>query len=158
MKDYSLIQQHLKSYVEISANLRSVGILRNKKDFTSQVGEWLVAELYDGTFAESSTQKDWDIKVGNDLYIKVKAHAKEFSNSTRWTKIKYGSGSKISELIIVVFTHDYKLKEFYKLPWSIALTKISESKAKKVIRWNHISEFKIEFKSLPKQDLVNLFV
>ena len=158
MKDYSLIHQHLKSYIEISANLKSVGILRNKKDFTSQVGEWLVSELYDGTFAESSTQKDWDIKVGNDFFIQVKAHAKAIDNPNRWTEIKYGSDAKISELIIIVFTHDYKLKEFYKLPWKIAQTKISEDKTRRLIRWNHISEFKVEFKSLPKQNLVKLFL
>lgn len=64
MKDYSLIAEHLKSFSESFRNLKSVGIIRNKKDFTCQLGEWLVSEIYDGVYAESSIQKDWDIRIG----------------------------------------------------------------------------------------------
>ena len=158
MKDYSLTHTHIKSYIENLERLKEVGVLQNKKDFTSQIGEWLVAELYDGVRSESSTQKDWDIKVGNDFFIQVKAHAKAIGNNNRWTEIKYEKDAKINELNIIVFTHDYKLKELYKIPWSLALAKIKIYKAKRLIYWNHITEFKINFKSLPKQELVKLFL
>lgn len=100
-----------------------MGVIRNKKDFTSQLGEWLVAELYGGISAESSSQKDWDVKVGADLFIQVKTHAKAIGNNNRWTGIKYKKDAQINELVIIVFTHDYKLREFYKIPWNLAVQK-----------------------------------
>lgn len=157
MKDYSLTHKHLKSYIRNLEKLKSDGIIRNKKDFTSQVGEWFVAELYDGTFAERSIQKDWDIRIGKDYFIQVKAHAKAIGNPNRWTGIKYSSKANINELIIIIFTHDYKLKEFYRVPWIEAQTRITEDKSRRLIRWNRLKEFKVDIMTLPKQELVQLF-
>ncbi len=45
--------------------LRDEGILINKKDFTCQIGEWVVEMLYEGKRATSGIQKGWDVDVAN---------------------------------------------------------------------------------------------
>ena len=161
MKDYSLINIHLKSYIENWGNLKQVGIIRSKKDFTSQIGEWLVAEMFDGVIAEKHNQIDWDIRTSDGRQIQVKCHAKEKENNNRFTYIKKNPTERVDELIIVVFTEDYKLKEFYQAPWeeAQALIKITGvTKKKEEISWNDLKRFKIPIDKLPKLNLVALFL
>src|ERR1700735_2371695 len=99
----------LVNFFEAMEALRREGVLINKKDFTCQIGEWLVEMIYDGKRAQSAIQKGWDINA-NGKYIQVKAHAKAENNNSRRTKIDKNSAEKIDELIIVVFTPNYKLK------------------------------------------------
>ena len=87
--------------------LRDEGILINKKDFTCQIGEWLVAMLYDGKRATSGIQKGWDVDVMG-THIQVKAHAKVETNSAKFSAVDKDSTERIDELVIVVFTFDYK--------------------------------------------------
>lgn len=54
------MSESIKKYVQIIAELRDANILTNKKDFTGQIGEWLVAQLYNGKRATSANQKGWD--------------------------------------------------------------------------------------------------
>ncbi len=140
--------------------LRNEGILINKKDFTCQIGEWLVEMLCDGKRATSGIQKGWDVDV-NGKHIQVKAHAKAEGNKNRWSAVDKDSTERIDELIIVVFTFDYKLKEFFRVPWLDALPHIN-SRGKKnprfEINWNAIKEFKIDLKTLPSQDIISLFL
>lgn len=149
----------LDDFYKSLKKLREEGILTNKKDFTGQIGEWLVAELYQGKRAESSIQKGWDIDV-NGKHIQVKTHAKATTNKNRWSGVKKDSPEKIDELIIVVFTHDYKLKEFYKAPWSKAKPLIKmrgKKKTKPEITWNSLKNYRVEIDDLPKQEVVKLF-
>lgn len=156
IKENINIEAALKAFLQALSELRELKVITNKKDFTCQVGEWLVAMLFGGERAISGIQKDWDIKVG-EKYIQVKAHAKASTTKAKWSAIKYSSDAQIDELVIVVFTHDYKLKSFYKIPWSIALKRIKRNKDRDVIYWEHQKDFEIEIDNLPKQDLVRLF-
>ena len=65
MKNYKRVDRALRNYINSLKELGELGIATSKKDFTSQIGEWFVSELYDGHRAESANQKDWDIKIGN---------------------------------------------------------------------------------------------
>jgi hypothetical protein len=156
MADYSQIGQVLKMHLTSLRDLERLGVTTNKKDFTSQIGEWFVSELYDGQRATSGIQKDWDIMVG-EKYIQVKTHSKAATTTARWTAVKYNEEAKIDEIITVVFTPDYKLREFYKTPWTEALKLIRRQKDRDVLNWDDQIRFKISIEKLPKQDLVSLF-
>lgn len=156
MTDYNQIGQVLKKHLASLRELENLGVTKNKKDFTSQIGEWFVSELYGGQRAKSGIQKDWDIQL-NNKYIQVKTHSKAATTTARWTAIKHNKEAKIDELITVIFTPDYKLKEFYRTPWTEALKLIRRQKNRDVISWDDQNKFKISIDSLPKQDLVSLF-
>lgn len=156
MDQYIKIDIALKKLHESYAELKDFGVLINKKDFTCQIGEWLIANLYDGERSTNGIQKDWDIKVG-EKKIQVKAHSKAANNSASWSAVKNSANAQIDELIIVVFFEDYKLKALYKLNWQVALLKIRRSGNRDVINWRDIEEYKIPIANLPKQHLIKLF-
>ena len=157
MNEFERVEIALKNFHKSMADLKDLDVLINKKDFTCQIGEWLVASLYDGERSTNGIQKDWDIKVG-EKNVQVKTHAKASTNSASWTAVKNDVNADVDELIIVVFYEDYKLKAFYKLPWQIALRKNKRSGGREVINWRDIEEFKIAKENLPKQQLVKLFI
>ncbi|RYX98708.1 hypothetical protein EON78_04910 [bacterium] len=142
MIDYLTAGKLLKNYFGALKDLKDAGITSNKKDFTSQIGEWFVSELYGGVKATNSIQKDWDIMLG-EKKIQVKTHAKSITNFNRKTPIKFNNEAKIDELIIIIFTEDYNLKEFYKVPWLDALPLIKRNKGADIIHWDHLHKFKI---------------
>lgn len=156
MSNYEEIQNALLNYLKALRMLRELKIAPNSKDFTSQLGEWLVEQLYDGKRATSGIQKCWDVKVGNTK-IQVKTHAKAASTPARWSYIKRDPTADIDELIIIVFSPEYKLKEFYKIKWSDALSLIKEGKDGGKIYWNHINKHQVDIKTLPKPDLISIF-
>lgn len=131
----------------------------NKKDFTSQIGEWLVETIYNGKRATSGIQKGWDVEVNGKL-IQVKTHAKDEGNTNRWSRVEHLPDVKVDELIIVVFTHDYKLKEFYKVPWETAVAAIQQrgkKEKKSEINWSSLKEYTVNLGTLPRQDIIGLF-
>ncbi|PVD49663.1 hypothetical protein DC498_23945 [Terrimonas sp.] len=97
-----------------------------------------------------------DVKVDNTK-IQVKTHAKAASTYARWSYIKRDPTADIDELIIIVFSPEYKLKEFYKIKWVDALPLIKEEKDGHKIYWNHINKHQADIKTLPKPDLISVF-
>lgn len=156
MIEYHNIKKALNNYLTSLKELDRLGVTTNKKDFTSQIGEWFVSELFGGQRADSGIQQYWDIKL-NDKYIQVKTHSKASTNTARWSIVKYDKNAIIDELVTVVFTPDYKLKEFYKTPWKEALKLIRRQKKRDVIYWDDQNQFSISINDLPKQKLVSLF-
>lgn len=156
MSNYDKVEIAFKNLLKSIETLRELNVFTNKKDFTCQIGEWLVAILYDGERAKSGIQKHWDVEI-KDKHIQVKSHAKAPTTTARWSSITYNTEADIDELVIVVFSHDYKLKEFYKIPWKVALPRIRQNKDRDVIYWNHLTDYRIEIDNLEKQDLIQLF-
>lgn len=151
--------QALDRFFNAMKTLRDEEILINKKDFTCQIGEWLVEMLYNGKRATSGNQEGWDVDV-KGRHVQVKAHAKAETNTAKFSAVDKDSNEKIDELIIIVFTFDYKLKAFYKVPWEIAYPKIKlrgKKTPRNVIAWSSIKDFKIEKKNLPRQEIIELF-
>lgn len=147
-------------FFDAMKELRMQGILINKKDFTCQIGEWLVETIYEGKRAKSGIQKGWDVDV-KGKHIQVKAHAKAETNNSKFTIVDKNSTETIDELIIVVFTFDYKLKAFYKVPWNEALPLIElrgKDTPRNEITWSSINAYKIEIKQLPHQEIVSSFI
>lgn len=150
----------LSNFFNALKELREKGILINQKDFTCQIGEWFLEMIYEGKRATSGIQKGWDVDVIGK-YIQVKTHAKAETNKAKFSAVNKDSTEPIDELIIVVFTSDYKLKAFYKVPWHIAfpLIKLKGKKnPRNEIKWSSIKSYKIEIKQLPHQEIVSLFI
>ena len=159
MDSFNDVEVALKAMLKAMADLRNLNVLTNQKDFTCQLGEWLVAMIYDGQRANNGIQKHWDVKIGGK-YVQVKAHAKAETTTAQWSKIDYASDAQIDELIVVVFTHNYKLKSFYKIPWQVALTRKGKTRTGEdsdVINWRQIRDYEIKISDLPKQEIITLF-
>lgn len=156
MKQIEKLKVAFENYFSALYTLKELGITQNKKDFTSQLGEWLVETLYDGKRAESGIQKYWDIdsSIGK---IQVKTHAKSNKTTARWSALKYDMDSEVDFVIIIVFSEDYKLNEFYKIPWTNCLDLIRRNKDRDVLMWNHLNDYKLQLTNLPKQNIISLF-
>jgi hypothetical protein len=139
--NYIEIQKAIGSFLNSWAELKKLSLLSTKKDFTSQIGEFIVAHLYGGMLAKNSIQKDWDVQLNNGHKIQVKSHAKASTNKNRWTPVQYTEDANIQIYIIIVFTEDYKLKHFFEVPWEILWSLSSKDKARRLIRWNKLKTF-----------------
>ncbi len=60
--EYSKIEFALKAFLKCLSDLRGLGVITNKKDFTCQLGEWFVSMLYQGERAVSGIQKIGTLK------------------------------------------------------------------------------------------------
>jgi hypothetical protein len=156
MKNTEKLKIAFENYFNALNELKALGVTKNKKEFTSQLGEWFVETLFDGKRSENGIQKYWDLDcvLGK---IQVKTHAKATSTKARWSAIKYDVDSNVDYVAILVFTEDYKLREFYKVPWINCLNLIRRNKDSDVLMWDHLKEYKIEIDQLPKQEIVALF-
>jgi hypothetical protein len=113
--------------------LKELKIINNKKDFTCQLGEYIISKMYDATIAISAKQKDWDMKFTNCDRIQVKSHSKAETTKRRNTDFKYHEDSEIDILII------------FKIPFPEALKLKTKSKYP-VIRWSEIpEEYEVKF-------------
>ena len=157
--DFKNKELALKNFFDAMKILRDENILINKKDFTCQIGEWLIEMIYDAKRSTNGIQKGWDIEK-NGEFIQVKTHAKSDGNNARWTKVDKHFDVQIDTLIIVVFTQDYKLKEFYKIPWDKAVAKIKlrgKISPRNELNWSAVKDYKIELDKLPNQKVLQLF-
>uniref|UniRef100_UPI00404B95B7 hypothetical protein n=1 Tax=Flavobacterium sp. TaxID=239 RepID=UPI00404B95B7 len=145
-------------YLKALNRLKDLNVIKNQKDFTSQLGEWLIAELFKGELALNGKQKDWDVKVG-EQYFQVKSHAKSKTTKRTNTDIYYEENANIDFLIIVIFSEDYKLNELFKIPWKRAFKLITTNNKYPVIRWKDLNEFKIDYKNEFKNNpLIETFI
>jgi hypothetical protein len=150
----------IKNFLDALQKLHDEKVLINKKDFTCQIGEWLVETIYKGKRATSGIQKAWDVQA-DGKFIQIKTHSKAQTNSkNRWSGIG-NTDEAIDELIIIEFTQDYKLVNFYKIPWNEALRKIvttGKKKHQQKIYWNALEDFRVDFDTLPDQDTISFFL
>jgi hypothetical protein len=123
--------------------LRSNNILKNNRDFTSQLGEWLVEQLFNGVRSQIGNQPGWDVKSDDGSLIQVKTHAKALSTSARWSMIQNVVISSVDYYIILVFTPSYELREFYQISREDCMNLILKSKNKKTLYWNNLSQYRL---------------
>lgn len=86
--------------------------------------------------------------------MQVKTHAKSDDNNARWTEIKY-TADEFDELIVVVLSKEL-LKEIYRVPRDVVLNRAGGKQ--RVIKWDNLSDYRLDIHALPKQGLVALFV
>lgn len=154
-KDYTDVSAKLKNLFHGLHDLRQSGVLVNQKDFTCQIGEWLVAELFDGKRSANSIEQGWDVKVG-DKYIQVKAHAKASTNGNRFSSITIPKPAvRVDELVTVIFTNDYRLNTIYRTPWATVLPFFKPKGDKYTVSWS--VQNKVDLRTLKNQSVVRLF-
>lgn len=129
------ICEAILNYINSFNRLKSLGVLKNQKDFTSQLGEWVASIIYYGEIAVSGKQPDWDLKV-NDLKYQIKTHAKATSTNRKNTDFKYKEDADINYLVIIVFDENYKLEKIYKIPFNEAYNLVDRTKKELVIKWS----------------------
>jgi hypothetical protein len=148
------IQQAFQNYFSSLNALKVLKVVNNQRDFTCNLGEWLVEIIYNGKRSKIGNQKYWDIEtpIGK---IQVKTHAKSNNTKARWSKIKYDPNADVDFVVIIVFNEHFKLKEFYQISWSECMKMI---KGTNTLQWNKIKEFKQEIDKLPKPEIINMFI
>ena len=134
--------------------LWELDVIRSER-LVGEMGEWLAESIFGGRRADSSSQKGFDI-INNDRKVQVKTHAKGDDNNARWTEFKYEKGD-FDELIIIIMTKEYRLKEVYNIPEEVVFERINESKKQRVVDWDAYPEYAIPLDKLPNQELVSLF-
>ncbi len=154
--DNAVVRNSLNQMIGAKQFLRQLDVLRSERT-TGEIGEWFVAELYGGTRAATTTQPDWDVKT-TTAKLQVKAHAKGEGNNARWTNVK-ATLQNFDELIIIAFTSDLFLEEFYKIPIQDAQNAVKQSGKSHIIKWDDVRKFKVQLNALPRQDdLVCFFI
>lgn len=119
----------------------------------------MVASIFDGKRATNSGQKGWDIDVKGKR-VQVKTHAKARHNTARWSAVNFDTLESVDELIIIVFTFDYKLKELIRVPWNDAkaiATLRGQKRPKWEISWNNLTAYQCDIDKLPRQDIIQMF-
>jgi hypothetical protein len=155
-KNFSEEGKYLKMYLQSMQKLIELNVLNTRRDFTSQIGEWLICNLFGGTQSNNGIQKDWDILI-NEKKIQVKAHSKSKTTTARWTEIKYNEYSDLDYLAIIIFDTSYVIKEFYFARWLDCLKFIKKQKHRNVINWNDLKKFKIDLSQYGKIEVLKLF-
>jgi hypothetical protein len=87
----------------------------------------------------------------------VKTHSKSKTTNARWSAIKYDVDAEVDFVVIVVFTEDYQLNEFYQVPWKNCLNLIRRNKDRDVLMWDHIKEYQQDISQLKNQEIISLF-
>ena len=129
------------SFIASYSALKEIGILRNQKDLTGQIGEWVASVLFDAKIATSGNNQFWDLEDASGNKFQVKSHAKALSTNARWSRIGYQSDAPINFIVIVVFDPNYKLQEIYEIPFQEALNHRTSGY---VLNWSRVNQFRIQ--------------
>ena len=136
----------IKDYLNALKRLKELNIITNKRDFTSQFGEWLIAEMYGATLATNGKQQYWDMTL-DGTKIQVKSHSKAITTTRKDTDFKYSDDAEIDILIIVIFSDTYKIKEIFEIPFKVAIELKTKQTQEPVIKWNDIPQmYKVDIK------------
>ena len=139
----SIVSKEFGAFIKSYKKLKDFGLLRNQKDITGQLGEWLASEMLEAKISTNGIEKDWDLfkeEAEKSVYYQVKAHAKSDGTNARWTRFEYSSDAKIDFLVVVVFSQEYALREFYVVPFDFAVENRTDIS---VLNWSRISKFNV---------------
>ncbi len=154
-ENYLKIREALNDLAEAKQRLSDLNVIRSER-LVGEIGEWFFTAIYGGKRAISSSQKGWDIEL-DDKKIQIKTHAKGDKNNARWTEIDEEKVKEFEELVIIVFTKEFYLKEFYKIQKEAIGNLLEQSGKIKVLKWEKLSHHKIELECLPNQKIIKIF-
>jgi hypothetical protein len=139
--DFNALAAVFSGFIDSYNRMKEQGILRNQKDITGQLGEWVASRLFDAEIATNGINAYWDLEDAEGTKYQVKSHAKALTTSARWSKIEYAADAPIDFIIIVVFDSSYKLLELYKIPFLDALNRRT---AGYILNWSQVAQFRLE--------------
>lgn len=139
--NFELLSNLFSSFIESYSGLKEHGILRNQKDITGQLGEWIASILFDADIATNGINQYWDLEDARGDKYQVKSHAKAHTTNARWSKIDYPANAPINFIVIVVFDPNYKLQELYKIPFQEALNRCT---TRYILNWSQVNQYKFD--------------
>ena len=140
-RSFELMSRLFTSFIESYNSLKEVGILRNQKDITGQLGEWVASVIFDANIAINGINQFWDLEDSFGNTYQVKSHAKALTTNAKWSRIEYQTDAPINFIVIVVFDPNYKLREIYKIPFQEALNHRTSGY---VLNWSRVAQFRLE--------------
>lgn len=152
--EYLKVRKSLDNLAKAKQELRDLHVIRSER-LVGEIGEWFFTALYGGERAKSSTQKDWDI-VLDGKKIQIKTHAKGDKNNARWSVLKF-NGNEFDELVIIVLSKEFYLKEFFRVEANFLSNLIEKSGDRTIIKWDKLSNYKIKVNNLPNEQIIKSF-
>ena len=140
----------IDNYIKSLSELKRLNVIKNQKDFTSQIGEWISSIIYDGIISTNGKQKDWDMIVNGQMF-QIKTHAKSLTSQRKDTDFKYPINSNIDFVIIIIFNQYYKLEKIFKVPFHDAFSLVNRSKSNLVLKWSNLD-------GIYSENLENIFL
>ena len=137
---FSLVSEIFSRFINSYNELKEYRVLRNQKDITGQLGEWVASVLYNAGIAANGINQFWDLEDAQGIKYQVKSHAKAPTTTARWSKIDYPEGAPINFIIIVVFDPNYRLQELYKVPFHEVIRLRTGSF---ILNWSQVNQFKV---------------
>jgi hypothetical protein len=138
---FQAVSEIFSRFIDSYNGLKEHHVLRNQKDITGQLGEWVASVLYNASIAANGINQVWDLVDALGIKYQVKSHAKSPTTAARWTKIDYPGDAPINFIIIVVFDPNYRLQELYKIPFHETLRLRTGSF---ILNWSQVNEYKVE--------------
>ena len=126
----------LRLYTSSFKLLKSLNVVKNQKDFTSQLGEYLISIYLGGERAESGIQADWDIVLPDGTKTQVKSHAKALTTTVEYSDARYNENSDFDLFHIVVFSPNYECMKVYELSKQQLISRARKER----IYWNQIDD------------------
>lgn len=139
--NFEVLSNLFLSFIESYSGLKEHGILRNQKDITGQLGEWIASILFDADIATNGINQYWDLEDAQGDKYQVKSHAKAHTTNARWSKIDYPANAPINFIVIVVFDPNYKLLELYKIPFQEALNRCT---TRYILNWSQVNQYRFD--------------
>src|SRR5262245_47959495 len=92
--------------------LRVTGVIRSRR-FMGDLGEWYVAQLYDGRIADNQVEKGWDVQLVDGTRLQVKTQSYDPQN--RWNYLD-SDPAHFNRLVVVILTDTFTLRDLYDIP------------------------------------------
>lgn len=137
------VSQAVQALAEIQngmEKLRRLRVIRSQK-VVGDLGEWVVAQVFDGELATSKGNRNWDILAEGER-IQVKAHAKAPDNSTRWTGFPKAPRG-YDAMVVVVFSPAFRVLELYKVPAEDVGRLLRTSGNKLRLHWDDLGAWRV---------------
>ncbi len=122
---------------------------------TKQIGWWIVTKVFPSKNLNSVSKKAMIFKI-DGMTTEVRIHKRVSPNLKRRTNLLASDSIQTDFLMIIVFTANYKIQEFYKIPWN-TIEILQRNNDNGIIYWNDQNQYRIELENLPNQDIVSLF-
>ena len=106
-------QEAVRALAEAIKLLRATGVIRSRR-ITGDLGEWFVAQLYDGERPPSQTQKGWDVRLKADG-ARLQVKTQSFDPLNQWNYLDTDP-SLFDRLVVVVLTEAFTIRVIYDVP------------------------------------------
>jgi len=114
MDDLDRVVNSLRKINSGEVELRELGILRDSKELTTHLGEWIGEKLLNAERAKSSSQKGWDLITPSGERIQVRTERKDKNNPFRDSfSVAENELSLADSFLFISFDTDRSVRHIY---------------------------------------------